>query len=274
MSNRLVICSIPINDDYVGEKYNADFCNVCEYDWQEIYEKTKHYNEVVLENNSNNQEDAIRLKTFANVYNLEFDYTLRPSFYTNNFFSNQLDDNQILLIGCSHTAGVGHSSMETRYTTKVSKLLCLDPLVDAHGGTGNYLTEEKLNSYNLKNKKVIVQLSEPYRIRLNGKNIMGRNYSREHSKIFTDEVVMSAFIEQVKRIVNFLRANACKFVLFQVSSTLPFQEEITCILTQYNEFLYLRDHNLDQAEDGLHSGPISHTYWACELYAHYKNLYH
>jgi len=278
-ANRLVICSSPIDDDYVGEKYSANFCNICEYAWQEIYEKTKQHNEVILENNSDDREDALRLKTFANIYNFKFDYTIQPSFYTNFSTNKKIDDNQLLMVGCSHTEGIGHPTIETRYTTKVSKLLGLHPLVDAHSGRGNYLTEEKLNSYNLKNKKVIIQLTDPYRIWLNGKKTGGPSYTKEQSKIFTDEVVVSAFIEQVKRIVNFLRANACEFVLFQVSggpspsSPLPFQEEIPCILTQYNEFLHIKDYKLDRAEDDTHFGPISHTYWSNELYSHYKNLY-
>ena len=273
MSNRLVICSSPIDDDHVGEKYSANFCNISEYAWQEIYEKTKQYTEVILENNSNNREDGLRLKTFANIYNFKFDYTIQPSFYTNFSANKQIDDNQLLMVGCSNTGGIGHPTIETRYTTKVSKLLGLYPLVDAHPGRGNYVTEEKINCYNLKNKKVIIQLTDPFRICLNGKNTMGPQYTKEQSKIFTDEVITSAFIQQVKRIVNLLRANSCNFVLFFISGYQTFTSEIDCILTQYKEFLYIKDYHLDFAEDNMHSGPISHTYWSNELYSHYKNLY-
>lgn len=55
MSNRLVICSSPVDEDLAGEKYSADFCNIFECTWEELYEKTKHYNEVILENNSDNR---------------------------------------------------------------------------------------------------------------------------------------------------------------------------------------------------------------------------
>lgn len=149
----------------------------------------------------------------------------------------------------------------------------LQPLVDALSGTGNYLIEEKLHSYDLKNKKVIIQFSDPARIWLNGTNTLGSSYTREQSIVFKDEVLASSFIEQVKRIVNYLRATNCKFVMFCVVPILPFETEIQCILTQYKEFLHLVNFNLDLAEDNKHLGPISHTYWAEQLYSHYKNLY-
>ena len=39
MSNRIVVCSNPEDDDYVGEEYNADYCNIVEHNWQELKQK-------------------------------------------------------------------------------------------------------------------------------------------------------------------------------------------------------------------------------------------
>ena len=78
-------------------------------------------------------------------------------FHTNSETNKQIKDNEILFIGCSHTAGIGHGVSNTVYTHVFSKLLGLTPLVDAHPGKSNYLTEEKLNTYDLRNKKVIIQ---------------------------------------------------------------------------------------------------------------------
>ena len=103
-------------------------------------------------------------------------------FYINLENNNQIKDNEILFIGCSHTGGSGHGELvkhdpnkiywigphDTVYTHIFSKALGLIPKVDAHWGRSNYLTEEKLNTYNLKNKKVIIQFTDIHRLRLNG----------------------------------------------------------------------------------------------------------
>ena len=36
MSDRLVICSCPEDDDYVGEQHNADFVNITETSLDEV----------------------------------------------------------------------------------------------------------------------------------------------------------------------------------------------------------------------------------------------
>ena len=46
MPNKLVVCSDPEDDNYVGEEYNADFCNIIEYDWEELKQKIQKYPEV------------------------------------------------------------------------------------------------------------------------------------------------------------------------------------------------------------------------------------
>ena len=88
--------------------------------------------------------------------------------YSNNETNKEIKDNEILFLGCSHTEGEGHNNKNTVYTHLLAKELNLIPLIDAHRGRGNYLTEEKLNTYKLQNKKVIIQLTDVYRIRLNG----------------------------------------------------------------------------------------------------------
>ena len=202
--------------------------------------------------------------------------------YVNSERNKEIKDNEVLFIGCSHTGGTGHGVYnpdgiyhhqldmvedhwpgphDTVYTHIFSKSLGLTPLVDAHPGKSNYYTEEKVNTYNLKNKKVVIQFTDIYRLRLNGVNIIPakpRFYTIAHSEVFTDEIVASMFCEQTKRIINLLRANNCQFLFFQATHEVNVEHKIYNILKQYKEFCPIHeyaDYNVDIADDGYHWGP-------------------
>jgi hypothetical protein len=274
MPNKLVVCSNPEGDDYVGEEYNADYCNIVEYDWQELKQKIQKYPEVILKHNGKNKDDLSDLITFANLMDLPAP-SAQNSFHVNTNKDRKLNSDEVLYLGCSHTAGVGHSSQETVYTHILSNMLNKSANVDSHRGKGNWLTEEKLQTYNLKNATVIIQFTELYRIRLNGCNTAGYEFSKDQSSVFSDKVIASIFLEQVKRIVNLLRSNNAKFCFFQVSSPYPDQSEVTSILTTYKEFVYILDIKLDDALDipKPHPGPKSHTHWAELINNKFNELY-
>ena len=213
--------------------------------------------------------------------------------YFNNDFNKEIKDNEILFLGCSHTAGIGHGVYnsdaesiadswpgphDTVYTHIFSKLLGLTPLVDVHPGKGNYFTEEKLNTYNLKNKKVIIQFTDVYRLRINGVNISPSKpkfFTVSHSEVFTDEVLASMFCEQVKRIVNLLRTNNCQFLFFHATHRVNLEFEVYDILEQYKEFcsIYKVNHVVDIADDGTHWGPKTMEYLANILLINWRKLY-
>ena len=272
MSNRLVICSSPIDDDYVGEEYNADYCNIVEHNWQELKQKIQKYPEVILKHNGKNKDDLSDLITFANLMDLPAP-SAQNSFHVNTNKDRKLNSDEVLYLGCSHTEGSGHSSQETMYTHILSKMLNKVPVVDAHPGRGNWLAEEKLQTYNLKNATVIIQFTDIFRLRLNGYDILGHQYSKNQSAVFSDEVLASIFLEQVKRIVNLLRSNNAKFCFFHLSHNYPQGRETNSILTTYKEFVYIPDFNLDTADQGHHMGVLSHIHWAEEVYNKYTTLY-
>ena len=203
MPNKLVVCSNPEDDDYVGEEYNADYCNIVEYDWQELKQKIQKYPEVILKHNGKNKDDLSDLITFANLMDLPAP-SAQNSFHVNT---------------------------------------------------------------NKENATVIIQFTELYRIRLNGCNTAGYEFSKDQSSVFSDKVIASIFLEQVKRIVNLLRSNNAKFCFFQVSSPYPDQSEVTSILTTYKEFVYILDIKLDDALDipKPHPGPNSHALMATNI---------
>ena len=272
MSDKLVICSSPVDDNLIGEKYNADYCNILEYNWEDVFEKTKTYNDIILEHNGQLDIEAIRLKTFANLYNFSFNHNVKFNFYANTITNKKILDNQILIIGCSHTAGAGHSSQSTVYTKILADKMDKDLIVDGHKGRGNWLVEEKLQTYDLSNSFVVLQFTDIFRIRLNGENIKGHEMSKSQSQVFNDEVLASIFLEQVKRIVNLLRANNAKFCFFHISHGYSLHTEVENILSLYKEYVYLSNFNLDTGDLGHHCGKISHTYWAEKLYQKFCSL--
>lgn len=282
MSDKLVICSHSEDDDYIGNYYNADHVNLLEYSWDTLKLKILQYNEVLLVHNSNNNNDFFNLIIFSNIHNIDtsnilgaygpLDSTIEYSFYVNSKSKKQIQKNQVLFIGCSNTYGIGHSKSDTVYTHILSKMLGKQPLVDAHPGKGNWLTEEKIQTYDLKNATLVIQFIDIFRIMLNGRHTRGPNFNRVQSEIFSDEVLASIFIEQVKRIVNLLRANNARFVFFHLSNDHPLVTEINSILSSYKEFVLIKNWNLDTGDLGNHHGVLSHTLWAENLFERLTNL--
>lgn len=272
MSNRLVICSSPINDDYVGEKYNADFCNIDELSLEKIKQKIQNYAEIIFEHNCSDKNALFKLQTIANLTGHTAP-SADNSFYIDRTQDQKLNSDQILYIGCSHTQGIGHSTQQTVYTNILSKMLNKVPVVDAHPGLGNWVTDAKLQTYDLKNSLVILQFTDIYRLRLNGVNLRGPNLSREQSVVFSDEVLASIFLEIVKRTVNLLRANNAKFCFFQISHEYPMQQEVYSLMSTYKEFVYITEGKLDTGDLGNHFGVLSHTHWAEEIYKRFADLY-
>ena len=106
MPNKLVVCSNPEGDDYVGEEYNADYCNIVEYDWQELKQKIQKYPEVILKHNGKNK-NIFRILTYHSIgddvpedvnglYNLSEDkfYKQMKYLYDNNYNVCSLDNIQ------------------------------------------------------------------------------------------------------------------------------------------------------------------------------------
>jgi len=197
--------------------------------------------------------------------------------YSNNETNKEIKDNEILFLGCSHTEGEGHNNKNTVYTHLLAKELNLIPLIDAHRGRGNYLTEEKLNTYKLQNKKVIIQLTDVYRIRLNGVDYDAhsnyRQFTKSQLEVYTDEVLYSLFFEQVKRMVNLLKANNSKFLFFVLGE--PNNELLHKTMKKYKEFCPISNikYDYDKAEDNEHHGPKAHKFFSKMLLAQWRKTY-
>jgi len=207
--------------------------------------------------------------------------------HINSETNKEIKDNEILFLGCSHTDGEGHTNKTTVYTHLLGKEINLIPLVDAHRGKGNYLTEEKLNTYNLQNKKVIIQFTDVYRLRLNGVNYdaHGNNsrFTKAQLEVYTDEVLYGLFFEQVKRMVNLLKANNSKFLFFTLGHpNTNYYDDLDSIvdiffdnMKNYDTFcpIALTKYDYDKAEDNFHHGPKSHRFFSKMLLTQWRKMY-
>jgi hypothetical protein len=192
-----------------------------------------------------------------------------------------ISDSDILFVGCSHTAGIGHSDQTTVYTHQFANVLNLTPMVCGNPGQGNYVIEDQLANYNLSGKKIIIQFTDIFRIRyfstLENKVIhkMGHEFSRAEVEMFHDvRRLQYEYFKIVDRVVSKLRDCGAKFLFFQLTqSTGKLQEETDFYQSQYQEFCYVADINVDIAEDKLHYGPMSHQLIAKELTRKWNKLY-
>jgi hypothetical protein len=187
-------------------------------------------------------------------------------------------DEKVLFVGCSHTAGVGHHDNSTVYTKLFSDYINKKPLILGNPGKGNYLFEQLLNSYNLRNSQVIIQFTDIFRLRYVNdigsvveKQIL--NFSRPEIEFFTEEKLTQDFLEIVNRIVMRLRDGNTNFLFFQLTHQHPADCLIHYELSKYKEFCWMPEVNQDTASDGIHFGIKSHKHIADKLIARWNKLY-
>lgn len=187
-------------------------------------------------------------------------------------------ENKMLFIGCSHTAGVGHDG-NTVYTSVLSKMLGYEKQVFGYPGKGNYLFEEVLSQYSLKDSKIIIQFTDMYRVRFfdNDSNKVidkqGVNYSKKDIEFFTDEYLSYEFLKIVDRVVARLRDANAKFLFFMLSKDHKFYNSLNLKLSEYKEYCWTPDIAVDLAKDNLHYGIESHKLIASKLQKRWEKLY-
>jgi hypothetical protein len=226
---------------------------------KDIYDK---FHKVVFLKQNNIITDIL-----ANTYSLSADSR------------KELLESEILFVGCSHTAGIGHSTQDTVYTNQFAKMLNLTPRVSGNPGRGNYLIEDILSTYNLSGTKVIVQFTDVFRIRYfsskENKVIhkMGYEFTQNELELFDDQRQKYEYLRMVDRVVSRLRDCDSQFLFFQLAREMGLQEEIDLYQSQYREFCYMADIGVDKAEDERHFGINSHSLIAKNIYQKWLKLY-
>jgi hypothetical protein len=222
-----------------------------------------------------NFDKVIFLKQHNNITDI-----LANTYSVSNDLRKNISDSEILFVGCSHTAGVGHSEQNTVYTHQFANQLDLTPLVCGCPGQGNYTIEDTIANYNLAGKKIIIQFTDIFRIRyfsgLENKVIhkMGHEFTRTEIEIFDDARLQYEYLKIVDRVVSRLRDCNAQFLFFQLTHlTGKPQEEIDIYQSQYREFYYAANINVDTAEDNLHFGVNSHQLITKNLHKKWNRLY-
>jgi hypothetical protein len=191
-----------------------------------------------------------------------------------------LASDDILFIGCSHTHGVGHKTVESVYTSKVSKELNLTPIVRGFPGQGNFKFEDILSEYRLNNgDNVIIQFTDIFRIRFYDPitqmvvHKMGKDFDKIEMGLYTEERLKYEFEQLVYRLVARLRDAKVNFLFFQLASQTSQMLNINLFLSSLKEYCWTPNINLDLADDDLHYGPKSHEKIADRLIKRWKLLY-
>jgi hypothetical protein len=191
-----------------------------------------------------------------------------------------LDQNKINFFGCSHTAGIGHSNQSTMYVDVLSELLKSEYNNFGLPGKGNYTIEDLLNTYNIKNSKLVIQFTDMYRIRYMENKLIENTKSYDikwntsNNPILNEENLFYNFKQLVTRITNRLREGNNKFVTTHTAN-IENEYSIQCteFLYGFKEFASNIGTGVDKAEDNAHYGPKSHKLWAERLYDKWIELY-
>jgi hypothetical protein len=200
---------------------------------------------------------------------------------TNNDTSfKSFSSDNVIFFGCSHTAGVGFSDKTKTFPWLISKLQNKVPLIDGCPGRGNYLIDDKLNEYSLKNKCVIVQFTDIFRIRYLDSytntvtHKRGRDYSKEEIAMFDEPRLAWEFERIVDRTVARLRDADANFLFFQLTHQNNLDQKTKLYMSKYKEFCYMpSDMFVDFAEDLIHCGPLTHHNIATNLLDKWNLLY-
>lgn len=249
-----------VNDDINYGCYHISIMDSSIKFIRSIYDK---FDKVIFLKQNNTQTDLL-----SNLYS------------KNSDLRSEISDSDILFVGCSHTYGIGHTSQNTVYTHQFAKMIGLNPLVNGNPGKGNFLIEDILSTYKLTNKKVIIQFTDILRIRYFSAiendviHKTGSEFTIDEVKMFDDARVQYEYLKIVDRVVSRLRDAGCKFLFFQLTHiTGNVQENIDLYQSQYREFCYMPDINVDVAGDNLHFGSLSHRLIAEELIKKWGELY-
>lgn len=188
-------------------------------------------------------------------------------------------DNSVLIVGCSHTAGTGHKTTDTVYTSYLASKLNKKIIVDAVPGQGNFTIEDSLSKYSLKDALVIVQFTDIFRIRYYNEKTKkvitkpGGNFSHTEVEMFTEERLAYEFEQIVKRTVARLRDANAKFLFFQLSNQYTQTDKLNLFMSQFKEYCWTPDIDVDRADDNMHYGSASNLKLATRLANRWNYLY-
>jgi hypothetical protein len=229
-----------------------------------------------------NKFDQIRFLKNHNNFPVEIMQKELEIIYNKSYKSNfpMLDQDKLNFFGCSHTYGSGHDHPSTTYPAILSNMLGLEYNNYGLPGEGNYDIEDLLNTFSIKNSKLIIQFTDMYRIRYfyNNELITTPVFRAEkyiqHAILLNEENLLFNFKKLVERIVNRLREGNNQF-LITFTHDINVDDRIKCLefLFEFKEFRSMQGCAVDAGTDGWHFGPKSMELWAKQLYRYWIELY-
>ena len=229
-----------------------------------------------------NKFDQIRFLKNHNNFPVEIMQKELEIIYNKSYKSNfpMLDQDKLNFFGCSHTYGSGHDHPSTTYPAILSNMLGLEYNNYGLPGQGNYDIEDLLNTFSIKNSKLIIQFTDMYRIRYfyNNELITTPVFRAEkyiqHAILLNEENLLFNFKKLVERIVNRLREGNNQF-LITFTHDIDVDDRIKCLefLFEFKEFRSMQGCAVDAGTDGVHFGPKSMELWAKQLYRYWVELY-
>jgi hypothetical protein len=226
--------------------------------------------------------DQIRFLKNHNNFPVEIMQKELEIIYNKSYKSNfpMLGQDKLNFFGCSHTYGSGHDHPSTTYPAILSNMLGLEYNNYGLPGQGNYDIEDLLNTFSIKNSKLVIQFTDMYRIRYfyNNELITTPVFRAEkyiqHAVLLNEENLLFNFKKLVERIVNRLREGNNQF-LITFTHDIDVDDRIKCLefLFEFKEFRSMQGCAVDLGTDGIHFGPKSMELWAKQLYRYWIELY-
>jgi hypothetical protein len=233
--------------DIVDGCYSTSLADMPDY---ELINVKKYFDIIIF---LDNYEDNITLEKGTRC--------LKNAIVGNDIVLKTLPPENILYVGCSHTAGVGHSNPKTTFPLIFSELQNKSSQVRGNPGQGNYVIEDVLSEYSLQNQNVIVQFTDIFRLRYfnDATNFVthksGGDYTRAEIEVFKESRLTWEFERIVDRTVARLRDANVKFLFFQLSHVHSLSNDVNIYMSKFKEFCYLPSNTfVDRAEDKLHFG--------------------
>jgi hypothetical protein len=228
------------------------------------------FDNVVFLKNHDNFPVVIMQKELEIIYNNSY----RPKF-------PNLDLTKLNFFGCSNTYGTGHDHPSTTYPAILSNMLGLEYNNYGLPGKGNYDIEDLLNTFSIKNSKLVIQFTDMYRIRYfyNDTLVQTPTHRAEkyiqHAILLNEENLLFNFKKLVERIVNRLREGNNQFLITFTPNVDSDMYANKCLefLFEFKEFRSMQGCPVDFGTDGIHYGPKSMELWAKQLYRRWAELY-
>ena len=203
-------------------------------------------------------------------------------------------ENDVVILGCSYSAGTNLQSTAVRYSTQVATQLNKNEINLAKGSTGNYRSFDLFGQITFQpGASLILQVAELSRVRWYNNRIIDQQLSVKPSKelleVYTDKFLIYDLIRQLRVIVNSCRAQQIRLVIWSNASLGNTELDLVLetYLSKFPEYIYLtkkinlpESYRVDNAHDGAnrelgagHPGPESNKIIAQQVIEHYNKLY-